>query len=122
MSPNHSPHNNTTKTALHLLGHNNEASQIKLRALDHQCTKGDHIIVRRSPSNTAQQFVRVIWLTKDIKYWLHQLINFKCSCSNLSLAIKPIEHHTLHLFNRIMVRFLCWVYMKRKCAPSQDTF
>jgi hypothetical protein len=65
MSPIYSPHNNTTKTALHLLGHNKEASQSKLHVLDHQSTKGDHIIVRRRPSNTAQQFVQVTWLTKD---------------------------------------------------------
>jgi len=62
MSPMYSPQNNTTKTTLHLLDHNKEASQIKLHVLDHQSTKGDHIIVRRSPSNTAQQSVQV---TKD---------------------------------------------------------
>jgi len=38
---------------------------IKSHVLDHQSTKGDHIIVRRSPSNTAQQFVWITWFTKD---------------------------------------------------------
>ena len=54
-----------TKATLNLLGHNKEASQIKLHVLDHQSTKGDNTIVRRSPSNTAQQFVQVTRLTKD---------------------------------------------------------
>jgi len=40
-------------------------SLIKLHVLDHPSTKGDCIIVRRSPSNTTQQFVLVTWLTKD---------------------------------------------------------
>jgi hypothetical protein len=61
----YSPQNNTTKTPLHLLDHNKEASRIKLRVLDHQSTGGNHIIARRSPSNTAQQSVQVTWLTKD---------------------------------------------------------
>lgn len=53
-----------TKTALNLLGHNKEASQIKLHVLDHQSTEGDNTIVR-NPSNTAQPFVQVTWLIKE---------------------------------------------------------